>query len=131
MAQSDRGPRLVPVELPRSGAKIYANAKVRRALEELSESLTLYHGVRFAEVAEAIYEQGRVDGRREVFEFVEEGRKRPELKNRNPGRPRKAVQKKATSKKAGAKKAGAKKAGAKKGSGKKTPPRRSSPQKNV
>jgi len=58
---------LIPVGLPNSGAKIYANAKGRRALKELTESMTLYHGVRFAEVAEAIYEQGRVDGRSEVF----------------------------------------------------------------
>lgn len=95
----ERGPRLVPVELPQSGAKVYANARVKRGLEELSEDMTLYHGVRLAEVAEAIYEQGRVDGRREVFEFVEEARARPELKNRNPGRPAKRTTKKAAAKK--------------------------------
>jgi hypothetical protein len=89
----------VPVELPDSGAKVYANAKVKRALEELSEDMTLYHGVRFAEVAEAIYEQGRVDGRREVFEVVDEARARPELKSRNPGRPAKPTKKAAAKKK--------------------------------
>ena len=120
----ERGPRLVPVELPQSGAKVYANAKVKRALAELSEDMTLYHGVRFGEVAEAIYEQGRVDGRREVFEFVESGRAQPELKNRNPGRPAKQATKKAavrkgTTKKAAAKTATTKKATAKKATAKK------------
>jgi hypothetical protein len=95
----ERGPRKVPVELPESGATVYANAKVKRALEELSADMTMYHGVRFAEVAEAIYEQGRVDGRREVFEVVDEARARPELKSRNPGRPTKFTTKKAAAKK--------------------------------
>jgi hypothetical protein len=91
----------VSVDLP-GGGKVYANAKVKRALEELLTDLTLYHGVRFTQVAEAIYEQGRVVGRREVFEYVEGARTLPELKNRNPGRPAKktAVKKKTTNNKA-------------------------------
>lgn len=88
--KSRRGPRLIPVELPKAGkVKIYANVKVADAVEEVTENMTLYKGVKLAMVIEAAYEQGRRDGRREVFDEFEKVKKKPELKHTNPGRPRK------------------------------------------
>lgn len=82
-----RGPRLLPVELPGGEAKVYANARVADALQELLEDMTLYNGVRFAQVAEAIYRQGVRDGRRDVFLELQRLEDDPKLKYRNPGRP--------------------------------------------
>lgn len=86
---SERGPRRVPIEVPNGELNVYANAKVARALEEVTEDMTVYHGVRLAEVLEAVHEQGVRDGRREVFEHIDEVKNTPELKHRNPGRPAK------------------------------------------
>lgn len=87
MPISRRGPRAITTPLPKGTVTIYANARVADALEELTEDTTLYHGVRFAQVIEAVYQQGIRDGRREVFERLEELEGLPELKHRNPGRP--------------------------------------------
>lgn len=88
--KSRRGPRLIEVDLPKEGnVKIYANATVADAVEEVTEDMTLYKGVKLATVIEAAYEQGRTDGRREVFDELEKVKKRPEFKHTNPGRPRK------------------------------------------
>jgi hypothetical protein len=70
--------------------KVYAGARVADALEELTADMTLYDGVRFAQVAKALYEQGLDDGRRQVFEELDKLKERPELKHRNPGRPRRS-----------------------------------------
>jgi hypothetical protein len=60
--------------MPSSGdvVPVYAGQKIGRALEEVQEDLSLYQGVRLAEVIEAVYKQGLKDGRGD----------------RNPGRPR-------------------------------------------
>lgn len=105
MATSGRGPRKLTIALG-NGAPIYANAKVLKALGELIGDMTLYHGVRFAQVAEAIYDQGLKDGRREIIEKAE-GLK-DGVKYLNPGPPKKQANK-VSARKAPAKKAPAKK----------------------
>jgi hypothetical protein len=89
---------LLSVQLAKTQAKIYANAKVANALEELTDDLSLYHGVRFTEVLEAVYQQGLRDGRREVFNELDVLKKRPELKHVNPGRPKQKMIRKAAPK---------------------------------
>lgn len=107
-----RGPRALAVELPKSVVTVYAGARIADALQEITGDMTLYHGVRLAQVLEAVYEQGRTDGRRQVFEEFDKEfdklRQRPELKHRNPGRPKKKV----IAKKPAAKKSTAKRKGA-------------------
>jgi hypothetical protein len=126
IGRSRRGPRAIPVAMPGGEVTVYANARVADALEELTAGMTLYHGVRFFQVAQAIYDQGTIDGRRQVFDELNRLEAMPALRHRNPGRPRKTTAKKTTAKKAiakttPAKKAIAKKTPAKKAIAKKTP----------
>ncbi len=86
-SNSAKGPRLIDLKVGTESAAVYANAKVLAALKELMEDTTLYSGVRFTQVAEAIYKQGLKDGRRQVFEELDRLRALPELKHTNPGRP--------------------------------------------
>jgi len=74
MPNADKGPRLHQFVKPSNGdvVKVYAGLKVGRALDEVSEDLTVYQGVRLYEVLEAVYDQGVKDG----------------SGLRNPGRPR-------------------------------------------
>jgi hypothetical protein len=97
---SQRGPRAIAVPLSDGTVTVYANVKVGNALEELTEDMTLYHGVRLAQVIEAVYAQGIRDGRRQVVEAIGTVTESRELQYRNPGRPAKKV----TAKKAGTKK---------------------------
>lgn len=90
---SRRGPRAITVVLPKGSVTMYANARVADALQELTADMTLYHGVRLAQVLEAAYEQGIRDGRRQVFDELDKLKQHPELKHRNPGRPTKAARK--------------------------------------
>ena len=53
------------MRLPNGEITVYANAKVARALQELTNDMTLYHGARLSEVVRAVYEQGLRDGRNE------------------------------------------------------------------
>ena len=99
------GPRAIQVTLSNTSVTVYAGTKVLDALEEVTAEMTLYHGVRLAQVMEALYLQGQKDGRREVFEEFDKLKARPELKHGNPGRPTKGTGKKASAKKSPAKRA--------------------------
>ena len=59
------------IELPSGGITLYVGSKVRSALDEITKSMDLYHGVRLTEVLEAVYSQGQKDGRKEIIEKVE------------------------------------------------------------
>lgn len=74
MPNADKGPRRHEFKMPSSGevVPVYAGKKIGKALEEVEEDLTLYKGVRLAELFEAVYKQGLKDGRGDP----------------NPGRPR-------------------------------------------
>lgn len=61
----------IDVALPSAAITLYAGSKVRSALEEVVADMTLYKGVRLAEVMGAIYQQGLKDGRREIIEKIE------------------------------------------------------------
>jgi hypothetical protein len=77
----------IAVDLPKGKLSIYAGQKVRSALVEVVEDMTLYKGVRLSQVIQAVYEQGKKDGRKEVVDKFESLRKG--LNYLPPGRPRK------------------------------------------
>lgn len=83
---------------------VYASPKVSKALDEITEDMTLYHGVRLSQILEAVYSQGQKDGARSVFDNIESKviEAKAEITHRNPGQPKKP--KKAPAKKAPAKK---------------------------
>jgi hypothetical protein len=79
------------IQLSEGPLTLYASPLVLNALEEVTTDLTIYKGVRLAQVLKAAYEQGRKDGRREVIEqfaghFLEIKKK---TKYNPPGRPQK------------------------------------------
>jgi hypothetical protein len=61
---SDKGPTRHDFTMPSSGevVPVYAGKKLGRALDEVQEDLSLYQGVRLAQVIEAVYKQGVKDG---------------------------------------------------------------------
>jgi hypothetical protein len=66
---------------------IYAGRSVSEAFEVLSKDLTLYSGVRLTQFLEALYEQGKKDGARAVFDKVDV--LKDAISHRNPGQPKK------------------------------------------
>lgn len=80
---------LVPV----SGREIaiYTSPKISAAFNAVIADMTLFKGVKFTQIIEAVYEQGRKDGARAAFEAV--GDKVLEatalVPHENPGEPRK------------------------------------------
>ncbi|MDF2916579.1 MAG: hypothetical protein K0S70_796 [Microbacterium sp.] len=64
MPNADKGPRRHEFTMPSTGQVIpvYAGVKVGRALDEVTEDMTVYQGVRLYEVLEAVYKQGLKDG---------------------------------------------------------------------
>lgn len=82
-----KGFKKLSVDLTGGTISLYVGSKVRVALEEITTDMTLYHGVRLAEVMQAVYNQGQKDGRREVVEEFE--RIRANLNYLPPGQPKK------------------------------------------
>ena len=78
------------IALPSGEITLYVGSKVRSALEEITEDMSLYRGVRLMEVMEAVYAQGQKDGRKEIFEKFE-GLKAG-VNYLPPGRPKKKKQ---------------------------------------
>ncbi|MBA6063435.1 hypothetical protein [Pseudomonas mosselii] len=70
---------------------VYATPKVSKALEEVTEDMTLYHGVRLAQVLEAVYNQGQKDGARNAIGVLEGAiaEAKGDIRHRNPGKPKK------------------------------------------
>lgn len=80
---------LIPVQ---SGhVAVYASPRVSRALHEITEDMTLYHGVRLSQVLEAVYTQGKKDGARTAFEELDKKIREVHkaVPHKNPGKPKK------------------------------------------
>jgi hypothetical protein len=69
---------------------VYASPKISAAFSAVVEDMTLYKGVKLAQVLEAVYEQGRKDGARDAFENAARALRVAErlVPHRNPGKPR-------------------------------------------
>jgi hypothetical protein len=85
-----RGYRTIRVELAKSDLILYGSAKLTDAVEAITRDMNLYHGVRFAQIIEAVYVQGKKDGAREAFKVTEERFKdaMKAVPHKRPGRPR-------------------------------------------
>lgn len=66
---------------------VYAGVRVAHALREITMDMDLYAGVRLAQLLEAVYEQGKKDGRREIFERIDSIK--TQIPHKNPGHPKK------------------------------------------
>lgn len=88
---SDKGNRKIDFDLPKTGeVTIYSNQKVLNALEEISEEMPLYKGVRLTQVIEAAYLQGAKDGKHEILDAAAARDKDlQKLRPKRIGRPRK------------------------------------------
>ncbi len=86
-----KGFKKIDVELTDGPIALYVGSKVRSALDEITTDMTLYHGVRLAEVMQAVYNQGQKDGRKEVVEQMD-GIKAT-LNYLPPGQPKKKKKK--------------------------------------
>ena len=84
-----RGYRIVTVKLPNKDLKLYRSARIADAFESITEDMTLYKGVKFGQVLEAVYTQGKKDGAREAFKHLDryllEAKKK--VPHKKPGRP--------------------------------------------
>jgi hypothetical protein len=71
---------------------VYASPRILAALGEATVDLDLYQGVRLGQVLDAVYAQGKKDGRSEMAghfsKFAVEAEKA--LPFKNPGRPKKS-----------------------------------------
>jgi len=83
--------KITAVPLKNSTVKIYASPKIAVALHELVKDMNLYQGVRFSEILDAVYEQGKKNGARFAFETVDTKIREAQkaIPHRLPGRPRK------------------------------------------
>src|SRR5690606_30900632 len=70
---------------------VYASPAVSRAMEEITDDMTLYHGVRLTQVLEAVYNQGQKDGARNAITEIQENINKTiaDIPHRNPGKPKK------------------------------------------
>lgn len=82
-------PRVVKtvVPLPKGSVPVYFGARIAQALHEVTVDMTLYKGVRLGELLQAVYEQGKKDGARQVKDSFEHMMK--QIPHRNPGQPKK------------------------------------------
>jgi hypothetical protein len=74
------------IQLATGPLTLYASPKILNALMEVTTGMTLYKGVRLAQVLKAVYEQGRKDGRRDVIEQFDQIKKT--VAYLPPGRPK-------------------------------------------
>ena len=82
-------PRVVKtlVPLPKGSVPVYFGSRVAQALHEVTVDMDLYSGVRLGELLQALYEQGRKDGARQVKESFYQMMK--QIPHMNPGQPKK------------------------------------------
>ena len=79
------------IDLGSKEIAVYATPNISSALEELKNDMTLYRGVRLAQVMEALYNQGHKDGSRETYEEIDQkiAEAKKVIVHRRPGRPKK------------------------------------------
>lgn len=89
-ARKRRGYRTIKVGLPKSTLTIYGSARLMDVVQTITKDMSLYQGVRFGQILEAVYKQGTKDGAREAFNQLEK-RFREAMKavpHKRPGRPK-------------------------------------------
>lgn len=66
---------------------IYTGRRVADALAVVTSEMTLIRAVKLTQVIEAVYEQGKKDGARSVFDSID--CLKASIPHRNPGKPKK------------------------------------------
>lgn len=86
-----RGYKTVTVTLTTSELTLRGGQKLVSAVESMTADMTLYEGVKFHQILEAVYLQGKKDGARAAFDEIDHGVKaaKQAVPYKNPGRPRK------------------------------------------
>jgi len=82
----------VTVTLTQSELTLRGGQKLVSAVESMTADMTLYEGVKFHQILEAVYMQGKKDdGARAAFAEIDHGVKvaKQAVPYKNPGRPRK------------------------------------------
>lgn len=87
MARGYRTVRL-PVKAEEVEVPIRMSARRADALEKIVSDMSVFDGIKLLDIMDAVYNQGRKDGARSVFEEIENVRKI--IPHRPPGRPRKS-----------------------------------------
>jgi hypothetical protein len=82
-------PRVVKalVPLPKGPVPVYFGTRILKALHEVTLDMTLYKGVRLGELLQAVYEQVKKDGARQVKDSFDHMMK--QIPHKNPGQPKK------------------------------------------
>ena len=75
------------VPLPKGSVPVYFGTRIAQALHEVTVDMNLYKGVRLGELLQAVYEQGKKDGARQVKDSFEHMMK--QIPHKNPGQPKK------------------------------------------
>jgi len=88
-ALKEKKPRVIKTDvlLPEGSVAVYAGVHIARALSEVTADMSLYKGVRLAELLGAVYVQGKKDGARYAREELD--KVWDQIPHRNPGKPRK------------------------------------------
>ena len=86
-----RGYKTIKVPLATLNLSIYSSPRLADALKELTKEMTLYRGVRFTQILEAVYQQGKKDGAALAFKEISKGLTQAQHKvpHKRPGRPKK------------------------------------------
>jgi|HubBroStandDraft_2_1064218.scaffolds.fasta_scaffold109060_2 hypothetical protein len=79
--------RRTDIQLLNTTISVYSGKRVADALAEISVNMNVYQGVKLSQILEAVYEQGKKDGARSVFEALDGVR--ATIPHRNPGQPKK------------------------------------------
>ncbi len=79
------------IQLPSEVVTVYATPRVSDALKEVVKDLTLYQGVKLAQLFEAVYTQGKKDGARTAFDTISQKVVEAQklVPHKNPGKPKK------------------------------------------
>jgi uncharacterized protein (DUF2164 family) len=77
----------VTVQLSKGKLSLYVGQRIHDAMREVLAKMKFYNGVRFFQVVEAFYEQGKKDGRKEMIEKMDA--LKDKVNYLGPGRPKK------------------------------------------
>lgn len=90
MAGKPRSMKIV-VTLQNSKLTLYGGARIAQAAADLAKDMNTYDGVKYVQIMEAVYRQGRKDGAAAAFDSIDKNVKaaRQSIPHRNPGQPRK------------------------------------------
>jgi hypothetical protein len=90
MAGKPRSMKIV-ITLQNSKLTLYGGARIAAAAADLAKDMSTYDGVKYVQIMEAVYKQGRKDGAAAAFDSIDKNVRaaRQGIPHRNPGQPKK------------------------------------------